>query len=197
MALLSDRKWKWSEVAQSCPTLCDPIDCSLPGSSIHGIFQATVLEWVAISFSRESSQPRDRTKSPALQADAFHLWVTRAAHKLGLILMGGAKLSKSLIQFSVNGRGCVPSLLFTRGQTMVRASLVTQRLNHLPPVWETWVWSLGREVPLEKEMATHSTIFTWRIPWTEDPGRLQSTGLQTVRHNWATSLTHSFKLWWR
>ena len=50
-----------SEVAQSCPTLCDPMDCSLPGSSIYGIFQATELEWVAISFSRGSSRPRDRT----------------------------------------------------------------------------------------------------------------------------------------
>ena len=48
-----------SEVTQSCLTLCDPIDCSLPGSSVHGIFQAIVLEWVAISFSRGSSQPRD------------------------------------------------------------------------------------------------------------------------------------------
>ena len=51
-----------SKVAQSCPTLCDPMDCSPPGSSIHGILQARVLEWVAISFSRESSRPRDRTK---------------------------------------------------------------------------------------------------------------------------------------
>ena len=50
-----------NEVAQSCLTLCDPLDCSLPGSSIHGIFQARILEWVAISFSRGSSQPRDRT----------------------------------------------------------------------------------------------------------------------------------------
>ena len=50
-----------SEVAQSCPTLCDPMDCSLPDSSVHGIFQARVLEWGAISFSRGSSQPRDRT----------------------------------------------------------------------------------------------------------------------------------------
>ena len=49
------------EVTQSCPTLCDPMDCSPPGSSVHGIFQARVLEWVAISFSRGSSQPRDRT----------------------------------------------------------------------------------------------------------------------------------------
>ena len=50
-----------SEVAQSCPTLLNPMDCSLPGSSIHGIFQARVLELVAISFSRGSSQPRDQT----------------------------------------------------------------------------------------------------------------------------------------
>ena len=48
-----------SEVAQSCLTLCNPMDCSLPGSSVHGIFQAIVLEWIAISFSRGSSQPRD------------------------------------------------------------------------------------------------------------------------------------------
>jgi len=47
------------EVAQSCPTLCDPVDCSLPGSSVHGILQARILEWIAISFSRGSSQPRD------------------------------------------------------------------------------------------------------------------------------------------
>ena len=50
-----------SEVVQSCPTLCDPMDCSLPRSSVHGIFQARVLEWVAISFSRGSSRPRDQT----------------------------------------------------------------------------------------------------------------------------------------
>ena len=49
-------------VAQSCPTLCDPMDCNPPGSSVHEIFQARVLEWVAISFSRGSSQPRDRTR---------------------------------------------------------------------------------------------------------------------------------------
>ena len=52
----------WSEVAQLCLTLCDPIDSSLPGSSVHGIFQAIVLEWIAISFSRGSSQPRDWTR---------------------------------------------------------------------------------------------------------------------------------------
>ena len=55
-------QWKVTVlVAQSCPTLCDPIDCSPPGSSVHGIFQARILEWVAISFSRGSSWPRDWT----------------------------------------------------------------------------------------------------------------------------------------
>ena len=54
-----------SEVAQSCPTLFDPVDCSPPGFSIHGILQARVLEWVAISFSRGSSRPRDRTWLPS------------------------------------------------------------------------------------------------------------------------------------
>ena len=56
------RKVKESEVAQSCLTLCNPMDCSLPDSSVHGIFQARVLEWIAISFSRGSFQPRDRTR---------------------------------------------------------------------------------------------------------------------------------------
>ena len=62
---------KESEVAQSCPTLCNPKDCSLPGSSVHGIFQARVLEWVAISFSRDLPNPGIKPGSPALQADVL------------------------------------------------------------------------------------------------------------------------------
>ena len=53
---------------------------------------------------------------------------------------------------------------------------MAQRLKHLPAMWETWVRSLGREYPLEKEMATHSSILAWRVPWTEELGGLQSTG---------------------
>ena len=56
---------KWSEVAQLCPTLCDPMDCSLPGSSIHGIFQARVLEWVAIAFSYVHQQLPELTQTHA------------------------------------------------------------------------------------------------------------------------------------
>ena len=76
----------------------------------------------------------------------------------------------------------------TTVQIPVWASLVAQRLKHLPGMRETRVWSLGREDPLEKEMATHSSILAWRIPWREEPGRLQSMGSQRVGHDWETSL---------
>ena len=67
----------------------------------------------------------------------------------------------------------------------MHTSLVAQRIKHLPAMQATWVRSLGWENPLEKEMATHSSILAWRIPWTEEPGGLQSTGSQRVGHNWA------------
>ena len=63
------------------------------------------------------------------------------------------------------------------------ASLEGQTIKNLPAIWETQVRSLGREDPLEKEMATHSSIFAWRISWTEEPGGLQSTGSQRVGHD--------------
>ena len=63
------------------------------------------------------------------------------------------------------------------------ASLVAQTVKHLPTMRETWVRSLGREDPLEKEMATHSSTLVWKIPWTEEPGRLQSMWSQRVGHD--------------
>ena len=65
-----------SEVAQLCLTLCDPVDCNLPGSSVHGILQARIVEWVAISFSRGSSRPRDWTRVSRLAGKHFNLWAT-------------------------------------------------------------------------------------------------------------------------
>ena len=67
--------------------------------------------------------------------------------------------------------------------TSAVASLVAQRLKRLPAMRETWVRSLGQDDPLEKEMATHSSILAWRIPWMEEPGRLQSTGSQRAGHD--------------
>ena len=108
-----------SEVAQPCPTLCDPIDCSLPGSSVHGIFQARVLEWVAISFSRGSSRPRDWTRVSRIVGRCFTFCLT-------------------------------------------------------------------------KEIATHSNILAWRIPWTEKSSRLWSTGPHKV---WLKWLKHNQPRW--
>ena len=65
---------------------------------------------------------------------------------------------------------------------------VAQTVKRLPVVWETGVWSLGWEDALEKEKATHSSTLAWKIPWTEETGRLQSMASQRVGHNWETSL---------
>ena len=66
---------------------------------------------------------------------------------------------------------------------LLKASLVAQTINNLPAMQETWVQSLSEEDPLEEEIATHSSILGWRIPWTEEPGGLQSVGLQRVGHD--------------
>ena len=142
-----------SEVAQSCLTLRDPMDCSPPGSSIHGIFQARVLEF------------------------KVGRWLTTE-----IILPPPT-----------------PCLICCK---KMQSSIVSCWRSSLSFIWTSWVlliwgkepeskvlWSLGREDPLDKEMATHSSILAWRIPWTEEPGGLQSTGLQRVRHDWATSLS--------
>ena len=73
-----------SEVAQSCPTLCDPMDCRLPGFSVHGILQARILEWVTISFSRGSSRPRDWTRVSSVGDRRFNHWATREAKVFSL-----------------------------------------------------------------------------------------------------------------
>ena len=77
------------------------------------------------------------------------------------------------------------------GWQVLLISLVARRLKRLPATQEARVQALGQEDLLEEEMETHSSILAWRIPWTEEPGRLQSTGLQRVGHGWATSLAHA------
>ena len=85
------------------------------------------------------------------------------------------------------------SLGWNKWSNIIYASLVAQTVKRLPAMQETWVRFLGREDPLEKEMAIHSSILAWKIPWTEEPDRLQSMGSQRVGHDWATSL-RAFRL---
>ena len=75
------------------------------------------------------------------------------------------------------------------GTGLFGTSLVAQMVKCLSTMQETWVQSLGWEDPLEKEMAIHSSTIAWKIPWTEEPGRQQSTGSQRVGHDWVTTLS--------
>ena len=85
------------------------------------------------------------------------------------------KTLKIKIKLTIKGRNLV------KGKK--RISLVVQTVKSLPAMQETWVQSLGREDPLQKEIATHSSTLAWEIPWTEEPGRLQSMELQRVKHD--------------
>ena len=120
----------WSEVAQSCPTLCDPMDCSPPGSSVHGVLQARILGWVAISFSRESSRPRDRTQVSSIAGRCFNLWVY-ALHVCE---------SRSVKSDSLQHHGLYPARLLCPGyfpgknarvgsHALLQGIFQTQRLN--------------------------------------------------------------------
>ena len=75
------------------------------------------------------------------------------------------------------------SVVFNMLCIIIWTSLVAQTVKRLSTMRETWVRSLGREDPLEKEIAIHSSTIAWKIPWTEEPGRLQSMGLQRVGHD--------------
>ena len=85
-------------------------------------------------------------------------------------------MTQHLIKYLEHGRYSEPG-----------ASLVAQMVKNLPAMQETWVRSLGREDPLEKEVATHSSILAWRTPWAEEPGGLQNMGLQRVGHDCMTN----------
>ena len=107
------------------------------------------------------------------------------------ITAGGSdgQLSRSLEQHILTR---IPFLSFMCDRLSLGAALVAQMVKHLPAMWGTQVQSLGQEDPLEKEMATHSSTLAWKIPWTEEPCRLQFMGLQRVGHDWVTSLHFFF-----
>ena len=119
-----------SEVVQSCLTLCDPVDCSLLGSSVHGIFQARVLEWVAISFCRGSSQPRDWTHLSNVSCITGRFFTTGATHK--------AKQNKNPDQMIVK--------VLSENLWLVSTSLdkLTSRGFHLMKFWEILLKSVPK-----------------------------------------------------
>ena len=88
------------------------------------------------------------------------------------------------MSFGLDSKGNLePGLFYMPPMVIGETSLVAQMVKHLPTIRETRVCSLDQEDPLEKEMATHSSTLSWKIPWTEEPGRLQSMGSKRVGHD--------------
>ena len=192
------------------------MDCSPPGSSVHGILQAGILKWVASPFSRGSSWSRDQSWVSCIAGRFFTIWATRevcsniishyyrsahgVSHQVLVALLDILQRLKDeqLAQTSTAVKWQSQDLnsnskMGSPGGANGKETPLLMQETH-----ETRVSSLGREDPLEKEMATHSSILAWKIPWTEEPGGLQSTGSQRAGHDWsdlactrANSKTHS------
>ena len=170
-----------SEVAQSCLTLSDPMDRSLPGFSVHGFSRQEY--WSGVPFLHFQSHklcPDSGQKEAVLFSIQLHSPANLALLEFQACwrgnIMYGEKRSLRSSRFGFELKICN---LHYDGLLVNWASLVAQMVKNLPAVQETWVWSLGLKDPLEKGMATHSSILAWRIPWTEEPGRLQSMGSQS------------------
>ena len=149
--------------AQSCPTLCYPVDCSPPGSSVHGISQARILEWVAISSSRGSSWPRDQTHDSCVSCTAGRFFTTEP-------------LGKPYSSIGIKQWVCV------------RDKTQRQCVSYQ---------CCGKQFALSSEADTPLQYSAWKIPWTEEPGRLQSMGSLRVRRDWATSLSLFTSMLWK
>ena len=150
-----------SEVAESCPTLSNPMDCSLPGSSVHGIFQARVLGWGAIE--TEDSKMR-RQQVPG------QVWVSSRNVLEPRIFFGegnGTPLQCSCLENHMN-----------RGAWWATVHGVAKSQTRLSDFPFTFHFHA-----LEKEMATHSSVLAWRIPGTGEPGGLPSMGSNRVGHD--------------
>ena len=143
-----------SEVAQSCLTLRDPMDCSLPGFSVHGIFQARVPEWGDPDSIPGLGKPHGEGIGYPLQ----YSW----ASLLAQMVKNRPAMREIWIQSPGLGRSPGEGIGYPFQYSW--ASLLAQMVKNLPAMRETWVCFLGWEDPLEQGMATHSSILAWRIP---------------------------------
>ena len=160
------------------------------GSSVYGILQAKILEWLPCCPPEDLPNPRTESRSPSLQADSLF---PEPPGKLSeyILILRDRVLESSWLYAELSSW-----LLFwqLRASNLVGASLVTQIVKNLSAMWESWVWVLVLEDPLEKGIATHSSILAWIIPWKEKLGGLQSMGSQRVRHNWVTNTFKCFSV---
>ena len=191
------------------------MDCEIPGFPVLYCLQEfaqTHINWVSDAIPRAHplsrplllpsiipqyqdlfhwvSSSHQATKVLELQHQFFQ-WIVRADFLQDCLVWSpccprdSSRVSSSTTVWKYKFFGTQPSLWSNS-----HIHLVTQMVKNLPPMWEIRVWSLGQEDLLEKGMETYSSILAWRIPWTEEPGGLQSTRSQRVRHDWSTN-THT------
>ena len=162
------------------------MDCSPPGSSVHGILQARILQWVAMSSSLGSFWCRDgtyvcyiscigRSVPPRVPPGKPISEYIDVKTKVSMETVIWNEMKHEWCKFPGN----IKDLLSYKG------SLVAQSVKNLPAMQETWVLLLGKGDPLEKEVATHSSVLAWKIPSTQEPGGLQFMESLRGRHDWA------------
>ena len=162
---------KESEVTQACPNVCGPMDCRPPGSSVHGIFQARILEWVAISSSRGSSQTRDWTLGSSIAGRRFTIWATRE-------LLG----CNSRWRDSCDLRESCQTELKT-GCSQREMSLGSQELTHNSCSWnQGWFWRTWREVPKASSKDT-CRFSSWDILFILFPSQQVSNQSRSFERN--------------
>ena len=181
-----------SEVAQSCPTLSYPMDCSLPGSSVHGIFQARVLEWGAIKCRFLSSTPASQNPWDSFN-ESFQV------SPLCSRVEGQSQIVCPLFPIAT------ASLATPMSNTLMGASNLLLHLLILPFILtsslftHTYIHTHIYRLPRWRRQCTlfHSSTLAWKIPWMEEPGGLQSMGSLRVGYDWTTSLSLFTFLHWR
>ena len=151
------------QFTQSCPTLCDPMNHCVPG---------------LLSITNSQSPPKPMSIESVMPSN--HLILCRPL----LLLPSFFPSIRVFSNESAFHIGWPKYWSFSfKSSKVKRTSLVAQTVKHLATMRETWVQSLSQEDLLEKEMATHSSTLAWKIPWTEEPGRLQSMESQRVGHD--------------
>ena len=159
---------------QSCLTLCDPMDNSPPGSSVHGILQARILEWVAVPSSRGSSQPRDWTRSPTLQADSLSSEPPGKPKNTGI---GSLSLLQGIFPSQESNWG----LLHSRQILYQLSYQGSSRVRHMPIIYPSHFSSL-RVTRAQEHKKTCTHLFPAALPTVAQnwkPSKYPSTGQRT------------------